>query len=214
MANFILSGGPGAGKSTLLNALRLAGYHTVDEASRVLIQEQVAQGGRCLPWVDLPCFARLALHRMIADYNQASTQPDCSATFFDRGIPDIIAYLRVAGLPIDAAFYQAVQQYPYQPQVFMAPPWEAIYVNDSERWQTFTEATALHDALVDTYRSLGFTIVPLPLVPVADRVTFIQHTLLQHNATSPGRSANAVELTSVEPPGVEPLLPISRSLFS
>ncbi len=183
MANFILSGGPGAGKSTLLNALRTAGYQTVDEASRVLIQEQVAQGGSCLPWLDLPCFARLALHRMIADYRQASTQPGCPVTFFDRGIPDIIAYLRVAGLPVDAAFYQAVQQYPYQRQVFMAPPWEAIYVNDSERWQTFAEATALHDALVDTYQSLGFTIVPLPLAPVAERVAFIEHTL--HSTTTP-----------------------------
>lgn len=200
MANFILSGGPGAGKSTLLNALRTVGYHTVDEASRVLIQEQVAQGGRCLPWVDLPCFARLALDRMIADYNQASTQPGRPVTFFDRGIPDIIAYLRVAGLPVDAAFYRAVQQYPYQPTVFMAPPWEAIYINDSERWQTFAEATTLHDALVDTYQSLGFTIVSLPLVPVADRVAFIQHTLLHRN-TTPTLPA-------------EPLLPISRSLFS
>ncbi len=189
MANFILSGGPGAGKSTLLNALRTAGYPTVDEASRVLIQEQVAQGGSCLPWVDLPCFARLALHRMIADYQQALTQSGRPVTFFDRGIPDIIAYLRVAGLPVDAAFYQAVQQYPYQPQVFMASPWEAIYVNDSERWQTFAEATALHDALVDTYQSLGFTIVPLPLAPVTDRVAFIQHTLLHRNTTLPGWSA-------------------------
>jgi predicted ATPase len=191
MANFILSGGPGAGKSTLLHTLRTAGYSTVAEASRMLIQEQVAQGGRCLPWVDLPCFARLALQRMIADHQQASMQPGCLTTFFDRGIPDIIAYLRVAGLAIDDTFYQAIEQYPYQPQVFMAPPWEAIYVNDSERWQTFAEATALHDALVDTYQSLGFTIVPLPLAPVADRVAFIQHTLLiaQHCASRCGGTA-------------------------
>jgi len=191
MANFILSGGPGAGKSTLLHTLRTAGYSTVAEASRMLIQEQVAQGGRCLPWVDLPCFARLALQRMIADHQQASMQPGCLTTFFDRGIPDIIAYLRVAGLAIDDTFYQAIEQYPYQPQVFMAPPWEAIYVNDSERWQTFAEATALHDALVDTYQSLGFTIVSLPLAPVADRVAFIQHTLLiaQHCASRCGGTA-------------------------
>ncbi|QJD79642.1 AAA family ATPase [Spirosoma rhododendri] len=181
MPNFVISGGPGAGKTTLLNALQTAGYHTVDEASRVLIQEQVAEGGRCLPWVDLPCFARLALHRMIFDYHQTSTQPGSSATFFDRGIPDIVAYLRVAGLPVDSAFYEAVQQYPYQQQVFMAPPWEAIYVNDSERWQTFAEATSLHNALVDTYLSLGFTIVPLPLAPVADRVAFIQQTVSSCN---------------------------------
>ncbi len=177
MPNFILSGGPGAGKTTLLNALHEVGYNTVGEASRVLIQEQVAQHSHCLPWVDLPCFARLALRRMIADYEQVAGQSVDSITFFDRGIPDIIAYLRIAGLPVGDPFYQAIRQYPYQPLVFMAPPWEAIYVNDSERWQTFAEATALHVALIDTYQSLGFTVVPLPLTTVADRVAFIQRTL-------------------------------------
>ncbi|GAB4041425.1 AAA family ATPase [Spirosoma jeollabukense] len=175
MHKFIISGGPGAGKSTLLNALRDKGFCCVDEVSRQLIQQEVAAGSHCLPWVDLSCFARMALDRMIRDFEKASDNEE--VTFFDRAIPDIIAYLRIGDLPVGKIYYQAVKQYAYQPQVFMAPPWEAIYVNDNERWQTFAEATALHQALVTTYRSLGFEIIELPLVSVSERVEFVEKAI-------------------------------------
>ncbi|QKZ15386.1 RNase adapter RapZ [Spirosoma sp. KUDC1026] len=177
MARFIISGGPGAGKSTLLNALRTAGFLCVDEVSRQLIQEQVMLSSSCLPWIDLDCFAKLALQRMIDQYEKASTDDDTSITFFDRGIPDIIAYLRVGGLPVEEAWYRAAGQFPYDPLVFMAPPWETIYVNDSERWQTFEEASALHQALVETYQALGYKIQELPQTSVADRVTFVRNAV-------------------------------------
>jgi predicted ATPase len=179
MARFIISGGPGAGKSTLLNALRTAGFLCFDEVSRQVIQEQVALDSRCLPWIDLDCFAQLVLQRMIDQYETASDRDDASVAFFDRGIPDIIAYLRVGELTVGEAWYQASRQFPYEPLVFMAPPWEAIYVNDSERWQTFAEATALHQALVETYQALGYTILELPRVSAADRVTFVRNAVLQ-----------------------------------
>src|SRR3982751_912966 len=128
MHKFIISGGPGAGKSTLLEALRTTGFYCVDEASRQLIQEQVAVNSQCLPWIDLACFAKLALVRMTADCGQASAQTNGEMSFFDRGVPDIIAYLQVGGLPVDDSYYQAVQACAYQPLVFMAPPWQAIYM--------------------------------------------------------------------------------------
>jgi len=179
MARFIISGGPGSGKSTLLNALRTAGFLCFDEVSRQVIQEQVALDSRCLPWIDLDCFAQLVLQRMIDQYETASDRDDASVAFFDRGIPDIIAYLRVGGLTVGESWYQDSRQFPYEPLVFMAPPWEAIYVNDSERWQTFAEATALHQALVETYQALGYTILELPRVSAADRVTFVRNAVLQ-----------------------------------
>ena len=175
MPKFIISGGPGAGKSTLLEALRDKGFQCSDEVSRQLIQQEVAAGSHCLPWLDLACFARLALNRMILDYEKVSVSEEI--TFFDRAIPDIIAYLKIGGLPVDETYYQALQQYSYQPQVFMAPPWEAIYVNDSERWQTFAEATTLHQALVATYQSLGFEIIELPRTKVDERIKFVERAI-------------------------------------
>ena len=188
MLKFIISGGPGAGKSTLLEALRASGFHCSDEVSRQLIQEQVTLNSRCLPWIDLRCFAALALDRMTAEHQRA--EADKGIAFFDRAIPDIIAYLQVGGLPVDPSFYQAIEQHPYQRLVFVAPPWEAIYINDQERWQTFAEATVLHRTLVDIYQSLNFVVVELPKVSVAERVAFVLTTIQQYvgePATNPTR---------------------------
>jgi predicted ATPase len=171
MRKFIISGGPGAGKTTLLQALQQQQYRVSAEASRQVIIEEAAQGSDCLPWQDLPCFARKALARMIHLYEQAhqATGP----VFFDRGIPDIIAYLQAANQPVEPIYYQALLDYPYQPTVFIAPPWPEIYVNDPERWQTFPEAVALYHAIQHTYRLLGYTAVELPRAPVAERVKFV-----------------------------------------
>jgi predicted ATPase len=171
MHKYIISGGPGAGKTTLLRALHQKGFTISEEASRRIIIEGVSKGSNCLPWVNLPCFAQKVLARMIQSYNRASAA-SCT-TFFDRGLPDIISYLKVAKLPVDEAFHLAVQQHPYSRIVFLAPPWQEIYVNDSERWQTFEEAVTLFHAIKDTYQSLNYTIIELPKASVEERVDFV-----------------------------------------
>jgi predicted ATPase len=168
---YIISGGPGAGKTSLLQALLAHGYNCSEEASRRLIVEQVAMGTHCLPWIDLACFADKVLMRMIQLYQQSALNQDI--TFFDRGIPDIIAYLKIAGLPIKEHYYAALQQYPYHPTVFILPPWKEIYVNDAERWQTFEEAVVLHTAIKETYQAFGYTLIEIPKGTVAERLRFL-----------------------------------------
>ena len=172
MPLYVISGGPGAGKTTLLAALRRAGFAGVAEASRRLIREQVALGTSRVPWLDLSGFAELALARMVAQHRRAARRG--GVTFFDRGIPDILAYLEVAGLPVPPAYRAAAQAHPYQNPVLLAPPWPEIYVNDTERWQTFSEAETLYHALRDTYQGLGYEVRELPLAAVAARVDFVR----------------------------------------
>ncbi|WP_141217575.1 AAA family ATPase [Siphonobacter sp. BAB-5385] len=173
MQRIIISGGPGAGKSTLLEALQDRGYPTSVEVSRLLIQEQVQLGSKQVPWNDLSGFAGLALERMQRAYQQAQGP----LTFFDRGIPDILAYLRVGNIPLEPEWMQVAHQYPYAPWVLMAPPWKEIYVNDAERWQTFAEATRLYETLSEVYQSLGYQLIVLPQVSVAERVAFVETIL-------------------------------------
>lgn len=172
MHRYIISGGPGAGKSTLLQALKQKGYLVSEEASRSLIIEEKRKNSHCLPWIDLGCFAQKALARMIQNYKQAS--PAAGITFFDRGIPDIIAYLKAAQLPVDNFYQQALKHHPYNPLVFLAPPWLEIYVNDSERWQTFEEAVTLFHTIKETYQAFNYTILQLPKASVEERVKFIE----------------------------------------
>lgn len=170
MPKYIITGGPGAGKTSLLNALQETGFSISEEAARQLIIEELHKGSDCLPWINLPAFAEKALERMQALYLEA---PEKEITLFDRGIPDIIAYLKTASIDPDAKYYQALFQYQYQPQVFILPPWEGIYVNDSERWQTFEEATSLYRAIKETYEELGFELIELPAISVSGRAKFV-----------------------------------------
>jgi len=175
MGKFIITGAPGSGKTSLLAALEQERYTCCGEASRQLILELTAKGSRCLPWIDLPCFAQLVLARMIAGYRSA---PAAGPSFFDRGIPDIIAYLSAAGLPVSDKYKTSLRRYPYDNTVFFLPPWEDIYVQDPQRWQTFDEARVIDEHLRDTYRSAGYRIVLLPRSTVTERVECIRDTLL------------------------------------
>lgn len=176
MPGMIITGGPGSGKSTLLEALKQKGFEVVPEVSRELIREQVALESNCLPWVDLAAFARLCLQKMIADFRSTSAQ---AVTFFDRGIPDILAYLKTGGLEIDPLFYQASEQCRYASTVFIAPPWEEIYVNDDERWQTFEESRNLYQSIYEVYIGEGYRVIELPRAPVEQRVEFITKVVYQ-----------------------------------
>lgn len=170
MPRIIISGGPGSGKTTLLTALNNNGYAISEEVSRSLIQDLVLNNSTSVPWKDMNGFAKLALQRMIEDYEKSEAT---ATTFFDRGIPDIIAYMKVSGLSINSDYEFALKNYRYKAIVFMAPPWKEIYVNDDERWQTFEESVLLHDELVTTYKSAGYNVVTLPFATVQQRVEFI-----------------------------------------
>ncbi|WP_310397787.1 AAA family ATPase [Hymenobacter sp.] len=172
MPLYSISGGPGAGKTTLLRALRRAGFAGAAEVSRRLIRQQVARGTGLVPWQDLAGFAELALARMVAQHGRATRRG--GVTFFDRGIPDILAYLAVAGLPVPPAYRAVAAAHPYHNPVFLAPPWPEIYVNDAERWQTAAEAENLFRALRATYLGLGYAVLELPRAPVAARVDFVR----------------------------------------
>jgi predicted ATPase len=167
MSRYVITGGPGAGKTTLLLALQALGYPCSEEASRRLILEESARGSGCLPWMDLACFAERALERLVAAYRAAAEN---ALTFFDRGIPDIIAYLTAAGLPVTAEYEEALQRYPYAQTVFLLPPWQEIYVQDEARRQTFEEAERIFHHIKSIYLSSGYEIVELPKCPVDQRV--------------------------------------------
>jgi predicted ATPase len=49
---FLFTGSPGVGKTTLIQHLRVQGHRCVEESHRRVIREQVASGGRHVPWLD------------------------------------------------------------------------------------------------------------------------------------------------------------------
>ncbi|MDQ2892981.1 MAG: AAA family ATPase [Pseudomonadota bacterium] len=167
----VITGGPGSGKSTLLAALAATGVATSAEVGRQIIREQVACGGNALPWGDERAFARLMIDREIAAREVALATG--ATVVVDRGIPDVVGFLRVSGHPVPAAIDSAARTLRYNPRVFIAPFWAAIYAADSERKQTPAVAAATHAIMVATYTDYGYTLVELPRVTVAGRVGFV-----------------------------------------
>lgn len=168
---FVLTGGPGSGKTTLIEALRSTGFATSVEAGRGIIRDQSAISGPALPWNNPALFAELMLSWELRSYQAATEQP--GPVFFDRGVPDVIGYLRLTGLPVPEHVKIAARRFRYAGRVFVAPPWPDIFQQDGERRQTLDDAERTYHALVGVYAELGYELVPLPLAPVEARLQFV-----------------------------------------
>lgn len=164
----VITGGPGSGKTTLLAELTAAEYACSAEAGRGVIRDQVAIGGRGLPWRDRRLFAELMLCWELRSYRAAE-----GVTYFDRGLPDLIGYLRVEGLEVPEHVWSAARDLRYAERVFLAPPWPEIYRGDAERTQSPQLAERTCAAMVQVYTALGYELVELPRSCAADRAAFV-----------------------------------------
>jgi predicted ATPase len=172
---FVLTGGPSSGKSTLIQALAAQGLSHMPEAGRAIIQDQVAIGGTALPWADRLGFAELMLTWEMRSHRAAKELP--GPVLFDRGVPDVLGYLRLAGLEVPRHVERAGRTFRYHRRVFIAPPWPEIFTQDAERKQSIEEAEATYRAMVEAYSALGYDLVPLPLAPVPERVRFVRQVI-------------------------------------
>lgn len=172
---FVLTGGPGSGKSTLIAALKDAGFAGSVEAGRAVIKDQVAIGGPALPWNDPALFSELMLCWEMRSYQIASEAEGIH--FFDRGVPDIVGYLKLCGLPVPSHMLEAARRHPYNRKVFLLPPWPEIFAGDSERKQTLEEAELTFHAVAAAYADCGYELLEVPRGDIADRRRFILDTI-------------------------------------
>jgi predicted ATPase len=93
--------------------------------------------------------------------------------FFDRGVPDVLGYLRLLSLPVPDYMQNAAYTFRYNRRAFITPPWREIFRQDHERRQDFDEAVRTHDALAATYSALDYDLVEIPRVPVEQRIRFV-----------------------------------------
>lgn len=188
---YAVTGGPGAGKTTLLDTLAAAGHAVMPEAGRAVIRDQQAIDGPALPWRDPAAFAEQMLGFDLRSHREAAALP--GPVFFDRGLPDIVGYLRLTGLPVPDHLMRAAATLRYR-AVFLAPFWPEIYTRDTERRQDRAEAERTCEAVAAAWRSFGYVPVPLPRAPVPERRAFVLSQLdAARHGIAPRRSRHFAE---------------------
>ena len=166
----IITGGPGFGKTSVITSLEKRGFHCFHEFSRSLIKEQLITGGDILPWKNLEKFSEIVFNNRLSQYHNA---PVNQLSFYDRGIPDVVAYLEKDNLDIQKHYLDAQKKHLYHPMVFITPPWEDIYINDAERKENYSDSLVAHYHIVKKYMNLGYQLIELPRKSIEERVEFI-----------------------------------------
>lgn len=169
----IITGGPGTGKTALIEYLRAEGYPCFTERARATIKEQLALKSNLVPWEKLVDFSILVQQRQQQDYEKAIPN---SLNFYDRGMPDVLAYLHRENHYIKA-LEDAAKKHNYHNQVFITPPWEKIYAQDNERREDLNTMISIHLAIANTYQTLGYTVIEVPKISITERIAFIKNHL-------------------------------------
>ncbi|MFA5887906.1 MAG: AAA family ATPase [Candidatus Nanoarchaeia archaeon] len=91
LKKYVFAGAAYSGKTTMLNEMAKLGFQTVPEAARQIIEEQLAKGGTLLPWINKRDFELACLDIILINETKFSE----GIVFFDRALPDGVAYHRL-----------------------------------------------------------------------------------------------------------------------
>ncbi len=171
----VLIGGPGTGKTSVLNELIKSDYYCMPEISREVTLKAKKQGIEQLFLAEPLLFSTRLLEGREQQFLDAH-KSNQKMVFFDRGIPDVHAYMDFLKIDYPSFFLEKSNRYKYD-RVFLFSPWEEIYTSDNERYETFEQSLIIDRFLQDTYKELGYSIIPVPFGSVKERTLFIIHSL-------------------------------------
>ncbi len=178
----VITGGPGTGKTSLVKSLEEAGYPCYHEIIRDLTSEAIEGSDPSqfatnpLAFVKDPfLFNEKILQGRLRQFHEASSS-DSRVVFFDRGMPDVLAYMDYFNQSYGEDFKDPCHQFRYD-KVIILPPWKGIYKSDGERFESFEEASAIHIELVNKYEYFEYAPVQLPTGTVEERLQSVVQLL-------------------------------------
>jgi predicted ATPase len=164
---YILTGAPCAGKTAVINELARRGHGVVHETARAHIEGKLAQG-LSLDQIrrDEYAFEHFILEKKMAIEERLDRK---KTVFFDRAVPDSIAYFRLAGL--DPSEPMACSRRVRYKKIFLL---ERLPVKeDSVRKEDEETSKAIEVIILDCYRELGYSVIRIPVFTVSKRTDLI-----------------------------------------
>ena len=171
----MLIGGPGTGKSSVLDELERRGFICMSEISREITLEARKKGIEQLFLKEPVLFSKLLLEGREKQYIDAITHKS-DFVFFDRGIPDIHAYMDFTKKDYPDFFKAKSLKFKYD-HVFLFKPWKEIFTSDNERYESFEESIIIDTYLQKSYRELNYMIIEVPFDIIEKRTDFILNQL-------------------------------------
>ncbi|WP_308992201.1 ATP-binding protein [Mariniflexile litorale] len=171
----VITGGPGTGKSTLINELIKRGHTCLEEISRQVTLDAKKEGIHQLFLTNPLLFSELLLKGRQQQF-EAANKLQSDLIFFDRGLPDVLAYMNYIGDTYPQSFIDSCKNAVYD-TVFILKPWESIYTSDNERYESFDQALEIHDHLLNTYQQFNYNLIDVPFGTVENRTDYILKAL-------------------------------------
>ncbi|MDO7173208.1 ATP-binding protein [Mariniflexile sp. AS56] len=171
----VITGGPGTGKSTLINELIKRGHTCLEEISRQVTLDAKKEGIDQLFLTKPLLFSELLLKGRQQQF-EAANALQSDLIFFDRGLPDVLAYMNYIGDTYPQTFINACE-HPMYDTVFILKPWETIYTSDNERYESFEQALEIHEHLLSTYQQFNYKLIDVPFGTIENRTDYILKAL-------------------------------------
>lgn len=163
----VITGAPCSGKTSVIKEIERRGIRVIHEVARGYIDRQLGKGLRLEQIkADVLQFERHILQEKIR-IEDALTETE--PVFFDRGVPDSIAYYHLEGLdPAEPLAYSRRTRYR---RVFFFERFD--FSQDEVRSEDELLAAKLNGLLLEAYAQIGYDIIRVPVMPVADRTDLV-----------------------------------------
>jgi predicted ATPase len=173
----VITGAPCSGKTAVIHMLEQRGFRVVHEVARAYIDSELLKG-KTLPEIKTDEWA-FERHILMEKVRIESTLKKDEIIFldeiifFDRGVPDSIAYYKLNGLD-SAEPFQKSGEVRYQ-NVFL---FERLrFLTDPVRSESEKTAQQLGRLIQESYQALGYDLIHVPLLSVEARTEFILERL-------------------------------------
>ncbi len=141
------------------------------EISRSIILEAQKEGIEQLFLKNPVLFSEKLLEGRLKQFHEGKNS-DSTILFYDRGMPDVTAYMDFVNTPYPEFFLKTCLNNRYD-EIFVLPPWEAIYEQDNERYESFEQAEKIFHFLKNSYENYGYKAHVVPVGIIEERVDFI-----------------------------------------
>ena len=169
---YVITGGPSSGKTTTVNLLKERGYITTMEHARHYLDTQRLKGKTVEEIRKNQNEFQMGVLKMQME-QESQISPDI-LVFLDRAIPDTLAYYQFLNLTVDENLL-AIMRTVFYKKIFILD--SLPLMKDYARTEDAAAQKKIHALLVTTYKSLGFPIVEVPVLPPDERVNFILKNL-------------------------------------